>query len=70
LIVSTRTSGDVQAAFDSVAAAGAAPLAEPRVMPWGQTVAYLRAPEGTILGLCSPMGEVATLFPQAPRPDE
>lgn len=41
---------DVTAAFDSAIAAGAASLTPPRVMPWGQTVAYVEAPEGTILG--------------------
>jgi len=41
---------DVPAAFERAVAAGAAPLTPPRVMPWGQTVAYVEAPEGTILG--------------------
>jgi lactoylglutathione lyase len=35
-------------------AAGAAVVAAPREMPWGQTVAYVRSPEGTVLGLCTP----------------
>src|SRR5215510_660013 len=42
---------DVSEAFARAVAAGAAPLAEPKVMPWGATVAYLRGIEGTIIGL-------------------
>lgn len=42
---------DVPAAFDRAVAAGAATLAPPRVMPWGQTVAYVASVEGTIVGL-------------------
>lgn len=41
---------DVAAAFEAAERAGARPLTPPRVMPWGQTVAYVEAPEGTILG--------------------
>ena len=41
---------DVAVAFDDAVRAGAVPLTPPRVMPWGQTVAYVEAPEGTILG--------------------
>jgi uncharacterized glyoxalase superfamily protein PhnB len=33
---------DVPAAFAKAVAAGAAPIREPRTMPWGQTVAYVR----------------------------
>ena len=32
-------------------------LTPPRTMPWGQTVAYVRAPEGTILGFVTRVGE-------------
>lgn len=46
---------DVAAAFNRAVAAGAAPLAAPKVMPWGQTVAYVRSPEGTFVGLATPM---------------
>jgi predicted enzyme related to lactoylglutathione lyase len=49
------TTSDVSAAFARAVAAGAAPLAQPTVMPWGQTVAYVRSIEGTIVGLCTPM---------------
>ena len=46
---------DVSGAFARAVAAGAAPLAQPKVMPWGQTVAYVRSLEGTIIGLATPM---------------
>jgi lactoylglutathione lyase len=45
---------DVAAAFQRAVDAGAVALAEPRVMPWGQTVAYVRSIEGTLIGLCTP----------------
>jgi catechol 2,3-dioxygenase-like lactoylglutathione lyase family enzyme len=44
---------DVAAAFERALAAGAQALTPPRDMPWGQTVAYVRAPEGTIVGFIS-----------------
>ena len=46
---------DVAAAFARAVAAGATALAEPKTMPWGQTVAYVRSIEGTIVGLATPM---------------
>ncbi len=48
---------DVEAAFRRAVDAGATPLAEPRKMPWGATVAYLRSIEGTLIGLNNPMQE-------------
>jgi uncharacterized glyoxalase superfamily protein PhnB len=50
---------DVVAAFAQAVAAGAVPLAGPKVMPWGATVAYLRGVEGTIIGLSTPVGGAA-----------
>ena len=47
---------DVAAAFKRAIDAGAVAIADPKVMPWGQTVAYVRAIEGTLIGLCTPMG--------------
>lgn len=47
---------DVAAAFKRAVDAGAVALAEPKLMPWGQTVAYVRSVEGTVVGLCSPVG--------------
>jgi lactoylglutathione lyase len=47
---------DVAAAYAKAIAAGATALNPPEQKPWGQTVAYVRAKEGTLLELCSPMG--------------
>jgi lactoylglutathione lyase len=47
---------DVPATVAKAIDAGAAVLAEPRLMPWGQTVAYVRGVEGSIIGLCTPLG--------------
>ena len=47
---------DVSAAFARAVAAGAVTLASPKIMPWGQTVAYFRSVEGTIVGLATRMG--------------
>lgn len=49
-------SEDVEAAFVRAVAAGCTVLAEPSQKPWGQTVAYVRAVEGCLIELCSPMG--------------
>ncbi|BAI72450.1 protein superfamily [Azospirillum sp. B510] len=48
--------GDVEAAHARALAAGAAELAPPRAMPWGQTVSFLRCPDGTLVELCTPVG--------------
>jgi catechol 2,3-dioxygenase-like lactoylglutathione lyase family enzyme len=48
------TTRDVRGAFARAVAAGAVVLAEPYVLPWGQEVAYVQAPDGTIVGLCAP----------------
>jgi len=58
---------DVAGAFQIALEAGATALTPPRVMPWGQTVAYVRAPEGTILGFVTRVGEDAT--PRASPPN-
>ncbi|MCE4555754.1 VOC family protein [Pelomonas cellulosilytica] len=49
------TVGDVQAAFDRAVASGARPLATPLTKPWGQVVAYVRCPDGTLVELCTAM---------------
>jgi lactoylglutathione lyase len=49
------TVDDVQAAFDRAVAAGARPLAAPVSKPWGQVVAYVRCPDGTLVELCTAM---------------
>jgi len=48
---------DVPAAFEKAIAAGATEMASPKKMPWGQSVAYVKCPEGTIVGLCTPIAE-------------
>lgn len=34
---------------------GARELAAPSLKPWGQTVSYLRCPDGTLVELCTPI---------------
>lgn len=46
---------DVPAAHARALSAGATELAPPVAKPWGQLVSYVRAPDGTLLELCSPM---------------
>jgi lactoylglutathione lyase len=49
-------SADVPAAVQRAVAAGATLLKAPATKPWGQTVAYVRTPDGTLVELCTPMG--------------
>lgn len=46
---------DVSAAFERAVKAGADGLAAPVIKPWGQTVAYVRCPDGTLVELCTAM---------------
>jgi lactoylglutathione lyase len=46
---------DVKAAFKKAVASGAVPIKEPEEKPWGQVVAYVRAIEGSIIELGSPI---------------
>lgn len=46
---------DVSAAYAQAIAAGATAVRAPEAKPWGQLVAYVRAQEGTLVELCSPM---------------
>jgi predicted enzyme related to lactoylglutathione lyase len=46
---------DVAAAYRRTVDSGARGVAEPKEMPWGQTVAYVRSIEGTFVGICSPL---------------
>ncbi len=48
---------DVPGAHMRAVEAGAVELAPPCVKPWGQTVSYVRCPDGSLVELCSPMGE-------------
>lgn len=47
---------DVPAACERAVGAGATLLSAPQVKPWGQTVAYVRCPDGTLVELCTAMG--------------
>jgi lactoylglutathione lyase len=47
---------DVAVAYAQAVAAGATGLKPPTVKPWGQTVAYVRCPDGSLVELCTPMG--------------
>lgn len=46
----------VDEALRKAVQAGALALADPVVKPWGQTVAYVRSPDGLVIELCTPMG--------------
>ncbi len=46
---------DVASAYAKAVAAGAVTLKEPTLKPWGQVVAYVRANEGSLIELCSPV---------------
>ena len=45
--------GNVDAACVRAVQAGATLLTPPVVKPWGQTVAYVRCPDGTLVELCT-----------------
>jgi lactoylglutathione lyase len=47
---------DVTAAYTKAIAAGAVPIQAPIAKPWGQVVASVRAKEGSLIELCSPIG--------------
>lgn len=47
---------DVPVAHAVALTAGATELAAPQRKPWGQTVFYLRCPDGLLVELCTPMG--------------
>ena len=49
------TTEDVQGAYDRAVAAGAAPHQPPAEKPWGQVVAYVRDPDGTLVEICTPV---------------
>ncbi len=44
---------DVQSAHTSALAHGASELSAPSQKPWGQVVSYVRAPDGTLIELCT-----------------
>jgi uncharacterized glyoxalase superfamily protein PhnB len=47
---------DVEAAFERAVESGASALVEPKRKPWGQVVAYVRDPFGTLVELATPTG--------------
>ena len=49
------STADVPAAAEKAVRAGATLLCAPTVKPWGQTVAYVRCPDGTLVELCTPI---------------
>jgi lactoylglutathione lyase len=48
---------DVTSAHAAAINAGAVELAAPKEKPWGQVVSYIRCPDGTLVELCTPVGE-------------
>lgn len=46
---------NVHAAHHQAVASGARELAAPRLKPWGQTVSYVRCPNGVLVELCTPI---------------
>lgn len=46
---------DVAPAHAHAVSCGATELAAPQAMPWGQTVSWLRCPDGTVVELCTPV---------------
>jgi catechol 2,3-dioxygenase-like lactoylglutathione lyase family enzyme len=47
---------DVVNAHQKALSSGARELAPPTTKPWGQTVSYVRAPDGCLIELCTPIG--------------
>jgi len=47
---------DVATAHQKALSSGARELAPPTTKPWGQTVSYVRAPDGCLIELCTPIG--------------
>lgn len=44
---------DVSAAHSKALTAGALEMKAPETKPWGQTVSYVRSPDGTLVEICS-----------------
>jgi lactoylglutathione lyase len=49
------STGDVQKSFENALKKGATEVKKPETKPWGQTVAYVRDPFGTLVEICTPM---------------
>jgi lactoylglutathione lyase len=52
----TLVMSDVASGYAVAVSAGAQPYVEPVDKPWGQTVAYVRGPNGMLIELATPMG--------------
>jgi len=46
---------DVAVSYEKAVSAGALPIKEPEEKPWGQVVGYVRAVDGSIIELCTPI---------------
>ena len=46
---------DVEAAFQKAVAAGALVVEKAEAKPWGQTIAYVRDPDGFLIEICTPL---------------
>lgn len=46
---------DVEAAVKQAVKAGAQLVEKPKTKPWGQTVAYVRDPDGFLVEICTPI---------------
>jgi len=49
------TTSDVQQIVNQAIDSGATLVSEPREKPWGQTVAYIRDPNGVLIEICTPI---------------
>ena len=49
------TTENVQETIKSAISVGATAVENPKTKPWGQTVAYLRDPDGFLIEICTPM---------------
>ncbi|RZJ25831.1 MAG: VOC family protein [Flavobacterium sp.] len=49
------TTANVREVYEKAIAEGAMPEAEPELKPHGQTVAYVRDPDGFLVEICTPM---------------
>jgi len=50
------TTNDVEQTVTAAVNAGAQLVEKAKTKPWGQTVAYVRDPEGFLIEICTPMG--------------
>jgi uncharacterized glyoxalase superfamily protein PhnB len=50
------TTDNVEETVNAAISAGATILENPKIKPWGQTVAYLRDFDGFLIEICTPMG--------------